>query len=137
STRSELERLLQQEKQTEHINSTNSLNIVSPPVNIAGQSFANAVPSSPINAAGTPISTSNAFEEHLFEQFSPFKNTFALPHVPNVSSMDNTRIFGNDYDDEEVEEEVDINNVISSYSVPDAPFTKFHKDHPKNQVIGS
>ncbi|GKD28512.1 hypothetical protein Tco_1239290, partial [Tanacetum coccineum] len=39
--------------------------------------------------------------------------------------------------DEDVEEEVDMNNVIPSYSVPDAPFTKFHKDHPKNQVIGS
>ncbi|GJX97319.1 putative ribonuclease H-like domain-containing protein [Tanacetum coccineum] len=26
---------------------------------------------------------SNAFEEHLFEQFSPFKNAFTLPDVPN------------------------------------------------------
>ncbi|GJT62259.1 zf-CCHC domain-containing protein [Tanacetum coccineum] len=73
ATRSELERLLQQEKQTEHINSTNSFNTVSPP--------------------------------NLFQQFSPFKNAFALPHVPNVSSMDNTRIFSNAYDDEDVEEE--------------------------------
>ncbi|GKA90084.1 putative ribonuclease H-like domain-containing protein, partial [Tanacetum coccineum] len=104
--RSKLERLLQQEKQTEHINSTNCVNTVSPP-------------------------------EHLFEQFSPFKNAFALLHVPNVSSMDNTGIFGNAYDDEDVEEEVDMNNVISSYSVPDTSFTKFHKDHHKNQVIGS
>ncbi|GKA60066.1 putative ribonuclease H-like domain-containing protein [Tanacetum coccineum] len=137
ATRSELERLLQQEKQTEHINSTNSFNTVSPLVSTAGPSFANAAPSSPINAAETPVSSSNAFEEHLFQQFSPFKNAFALPHVPNVSLMDNTRIFGNAYDDEDVEEEVDINNVISSYSVPDALFTKFHKDHPENQVIGS
>ncbi|GJZ09868.1 putative ribonuclease H-like domain-containing protein [Tanacetum coccineum] len=66
-----------------------------------------------------------------------FKNAFALPHVPNVSSMDNTGIFGNAYDDEDVEEEVDMNNVISSYSVPDTSFIKFHKDHPKKQVIGS
>ncbi|GJY03703.1 putative ribonuclease H-like domain-containing protein, partial [Tanacetum coccineum] len=131
--RSELERLLL----TEHINSTNSFNTVSPPVSTAGPSFANAAPSLSINAAGTPVNTSNAFEEHLFQQFSPFKNAFALPHVPTVSSMDNTRIFGNAYDDEDVEEEVDMNNVISSYSVPNTPFTKFHKDHPKNQVIGS
>ncbi|GJX38392.1 hypothetical protein Tco_0251695 [Tanacetum coccineum] len=93
--RIELERLLQQEKQTEHINSTISFNTVSPPVSTAGSSFANAAPSSPTNAAGTPVSTSNAFEEHLFQQFSPFKNAFALPRVPNVSSIDNTGIFGN------------------------------------------
>ncbi|GJU51024.1 putative ribonuclease H-like domain-containing protein [Tanacetum coccineum] len=51
--------------------------------------------------------------------------------------MDNTGIFGNAYDDEDVEEEVDMNNVISSYTVPDTSFTKFHKDHPEDQVIGS
>ncbi|GKD18987.1 hypothetical protein Tco_1208145, partial [Tanacetum coccineum] len=90
ATRSELERLLQQEKQTEYITNTNSFNIVSPLVSTAGPSFANAAPSSPINAAETPVTTSNAFEEHLFQQFSPFKNAFTLPHVPNVSSMDNT-----------------------------------------------
>nr|GEU66021.1 hypothetical protein [Tanacetum cinerariifolium] len=35
-----------------------------------------------------------------------------------------------------VEEEVDINNVVSSYTIPDASLTKFLKDHPKDQVIG-
>nr|GEZ60998.1 hypothetical protein [Tanacetum cinerariifolium] len=43
----------------------------------------------------------------------------------------------NAYDDEAVEEEVDMNNVVSSYTIPDAPLTKFLKDHPKDQVIGS
>ncbi|GJV18075.1 putative ribonuclease H-like domain-containing protein [Tanacetum coccineum] len=118
ATRSELERLFQQEKQNEHINNTNNFNTISPPVSTVGPSFANAAPSSPINVVGTLVTTSNAFEEHLFQQFSPFKNAFTLPHVPNVSSMDNTRIFGNAYDDKDVEEEVDMNNVISSYSVP-------------------
>ncbi|GJR15106.1 xylulose kinase-1 [Tanacetum coccineum] len=56
---------------------------------------------------------------------------------PNVSSMDYTGIFRNAYDDEDLEEEVDMNNVISSYSVPDTSFTKFHKDHHEDQVIGS
>ncbi|GKE04695.1 putative ribonuclease H-like domain-containing protein [Tanacetum coccineum] len=50
--------------------------------------------------------------------------------------MNNTGIFRNAYDDEDLEEEVDMNNVISSYLVPDTSFTKFHKDHPKDQVIG-
>nr|GEX78306.1 hypothetical protein [Tanacetum cinerariifolium] len=64
--RSEFEGLLQQERQTEHINNTNSFNPVSSPVSTAGPSFVNAASPSPINATGTPAST-NAFEEHPFE----------------------------------------------------------------------
>nr|GFB37003.1 retrovirus-related Pol polyprotein from transposon TNT 1-94 [Tanacetum cinerariifolium] len=98
--------LLQQERQAEYINSTNSFNNVSSPVNTARPSFVNAALPSPINAARTPTST-NAFEEHPFER--------------------------NAYNDEAVEEEVDINIVDSSYTIPDAPFTKFLKDHPRDQ----
>ncbi|GKD60749.1 putative ribonuclease H-like domain-containing protein [Tanacetum coccineum] len=127
ATRSESERLNQREMQTENTNSTNGINTVSTPVSTAGP---------PVNTARPFSSTANAFEEHLFERFSPFKNAFSLPPVPNISSMDNTGIFGNAYDDE-VEEEVDMNNVNSSYTVPDTSFTKFHKDHPEDQVIGS
>ncbi|GKA90847.1 putative ribonuclease H-like domain-containing protein, partial [Tanacetum coccineum] len=43
--RSKLERLLQQEKQTEHINSTNNFNTVCLPVSTAGPSYANTAPS--------------------------------------------------------------------------------------------
>nr|GEW42361.1 retrovirus-related Pol polyprotein from transposon TNT 1-94 [Tanacetum cinerariifolium] len=50
-------------------------------------------------------------------------------------SNNDTGIFGNAYDDEAVKEEVDKNNVDSSYTIPDAPLTKFFKDHPKVQVI--
>ncbi|GKA81393.1 putative ribonuclease H-like domain-containing protein [Tanacetum coccineum] len=86
--RSEFERLLQQEKQTIHPNSTNSINTVSTPVSAAGPSFTNDDPSSPVNAA----EASNAFEEHLFERFSPFINAFKLPPVSNVTPIDDTRI---------------------------------------------
>ncbi|GJX10443.1 putative ribonuclease H-like domain-containing protein [Tanacetum coccineum] len=130
ATRSESERLNQKEMQNEHINSTNSINTVSTPVITAGPTFANAAPSSSIN-------TANAFEEHCFERFSLFKSASALPYVLNVSLMHDTRNFGNAYDDADVEEEVDMSNVVSSYIVPDALFTKFLKDHPKDQVIGS
>ncbi|GJW42904.1 putative ribonuclease H-like domain-containing protein [Tanacetum coccineum] len=116
ATRSESERLNQREMQTENTNNTNDINTVSTPVNTARPS------------GGT------ANEEHLFERFSPFRIAFSLPPVPNISSTDNTGIFGNAYDDEE---EVDMNNVNSSYSVPNTSFTKFHKDHPEDQVIGS
>ncbi|GJZ17931.1 putative ribonuclease H-like domain-containing protein [Tanacetum coccineum] len=53
----------------------------------------------------------------------------AVPSTP----VNNTVIFGNAYDGEDVEEEVDMNNVISFYSVPDTSFTKFHKNHPEDQ----
>ncbi|GJW09553.1 putative ribonuclease H-like domain-containing protein [Tanacetum coccineum] len=106
-------------------------------VSTAGPRVDTAVPSPTVNTARTSVSTANTFEEQLFESFCPFKNVFTLPPVPNVSSMDNTGIFGNAYDDEDVEEEVDMNNVDSSYTVPDTSFTKFHKDHPEDQVIGS
>ncbi|GKD82791.1 putative ribonuclease H-like domain-containing protein [Tanacetum coccineum] len=135
--RSESERLNQREMQTEHTNSSNGINTVSTHVGTAGPSFDTVVPSTPVNTAGPSVSTANESEEQLFERFSPFKNAFTLPPVLNISSMDNTGIFGNAYDDEDVEEEVDMNNVISSYSVPDTSFTKLHKDHPKAQVIGS
>ncbi|GJZ45752.1 putative reverse transcriptase domain-containing protein, partial [Tanacetum coccineum] len=120
-TRSEFERLNKREMQTEHTNSTNSINTVSTPVSTTGPSFDNADPSASVNTAGPSISTTNAFEEHLFKCFSHFKNAFTLPPVPNVSSMDNTDIFGNAYDD--VEEEVDINNVDTSYTTSYTPFT--------------
>ncbi|GKE12269.1 putative ribonuclease H-like domain-containing protein [Tanacetum coccineum] len=71
-----------------------------------------------INTARPSVCTANESEEQLFKRFSPLKNAFTLPPVPNISSMDNTGIFGNAYDDEDVEKEVDMNNVITSYTVP-------------------
>ncbi|GJS15907.1 hypothetical protein Tco_0410379 [Tanacetum coccineum] len=59
-TRSEFERLLQQEKQT---NNTNSFNTVGTLVSAAELTFTNDDPSSPVNAA----EASNAFEDHLYE----------------------------------------------------------------------
>ncbi|GKF73442.1 hypothetical protein Tco_0219774, partial [Tanacetum coccineum] len=109
--------------QTEHTNNSNGINTVSIPVSTSGPSFDIVVPSPPVNTTGPSVSTANESEEQLFERFSPLKNAFTLPSVPNVSSMDNTGIFGNAYND--VEEEVDMNNVDTSYTAFDAPFTKF------------
>nr|GEZ57815.1 ribonuclease H-like domain-containing protein [Tanacetum cinerariifolium] len=65
-----------------------------------GPLISQALPS-PINIARTPACT-NAFEEHPFERFSLFKNAFSLPHVPIVTPINDTKIFGNAYDDEAV-----------------------------------
>ncbi|GJS73530.1 putative ribonuclease H-like domain-containing protein [Tanacetum coccineum] len=128
ATRSEFERLLQQEKQTVHPISTNSINIVSTPVSTAGPSFTNDAPSSLVNDART-------FEEHLFEQFSPFKNAFTLPDVLNVFSIDDTGIFSNAYDDKDVGAEADLNNLETTMNVSHIPTTRIDKDHPKDQII--
>nr|GEV03337.1 retrovirus-related Pol polyprotein from transposon TNT 1-94 [Tanacetum cinerariifolium] len=100
--RSEVEILLQQERQTENINSTNSFNTVSSPVITVGSSFVNTASQTPINVAGP--------------------------------SANDTGIFGNAYNDDVLEEEVDMNNVDSSYTIPEV--TNFLKDHPQDQVIG-
>ncbi|GKA15047.1 putative ribonuclease H-like domain-containing protein [Tanacetum coccineum] len=131
-TRSEFERPLQQEQQTKNPNCTNSINTVSTPVSTAGPSCTDDDPSSPVNAA----EASNAFEEHLFERFSPFKNAFTLPPVSNVTPMDDTGIFGNAYDDEDVGAEADLNNLETTMNVSPIPTTRIDKDHPKDQIIG-
>ncbi|GJX56277.1 putative ribonuclease H-like domain-containing protein [Tanacetum coccineum] len=128
-TRSEFERLLQQEKQTEHPNSTNSINTVITPVSTARQSFTNDAPSSPVNTART-------YEEHLFKQFSPFKNAFTLLDVPNVAQMDNTRIFDGAYDDEDVGGQADLNNLETTMNVSSIPTIRINKDHPIELIIG-
>ncbi|GJX12351.1 putative ribonuclease H-like domain-containing protein [Tanacetum coccineum] len=113
-------------------NNTNSINIISTLVSAAGPSFTNDDPSSPVNAA----EASNAFKEHLFEIFSPFKNVFTLPPVSNVTLMDDTRIFYNAYDDEDVGAEADLNNFETTMNVSPIPTTRIDKNHPKDQVIG-
>ncbi|GJZ81219.1 putative ribonuclease H-like domain-containing protein [Tanacetum coccineum] len=128
-TGSKFERLLQLEKQP---NSTISFNTVGTPVSAAGPSFTNDDLSSPVNAA----EASNAFEEHLFKRFSPFKNAFTLPPVSNVTPMDDIGIFGNAYDDEYVGAEADLNNLETTMNVSPIPTTRIDKDHPKDQIIG-
>ncbi|GKF18253.1 hypothetical protein Tco_0063171, partial [Tanacetum coccineum] len=78
-------RLNQREMQSEHTNSTKNINTISIPVSIAGLINTDNVPSSPVNTVGLSIIAANAFEEHIFQRFSPFKNASALPHVSNVS----------------------------------------------------
>ncbi|GKG47946.1 hypothetical protein Tco_0509831, partial [Tanacetum coccineum] len=77
ATRSESERLNQREMQTGNTNSTNGINTVSTSVSTASPTVDTAVPSPPVNTARSFVNTANAFEEHLFERFSPFKNVFS------------------------------------------------------------
>ncbi|GJR43045.1 putative ribonuclease H-like domain-containing protein [Tanacetum coccineum] len=49
------------------------------------------------------------------------KMLFSHSTCPKLSSMDNTRIFGNAYNDEDVEEEVDMDNVNSCKKTNEEP----------------
>ncbi|GJU56228.1 putative ribonuclease H-like domain-containing protein [Tanacetum coccineum] len=57
-------------------------------------------------------------------------------NVPNVFSIDDTGIFGNAYDDEDVGAEADLNNLETTMNVSPIPTTRIDKDHPKDQIIG-
>nr|GEV92743.1 ribonuclease H-like domain-containing protein [Tanacetum cinerariifolium] len=55
-----------------------------------------------------------------------------------ATEVDKSQVSNNGGQDDQVtRKEVDMNNVVSSYTIPDAPLTKFLKDHPKDQVIGT
>nr|GFB96915.1 hypothetical protein [Tanacetum cinerariifolium] len=74
--------------------------------------------------------------EILLQQDKQTKHTNSSNDINNVSSpVNDTGIFVNAYDDDVLKEEFDINNVDSSYAIPEA--TKFLKYHPQEQVIGS
>ncbi|GJT40544.1 putative reverse transcriptase domain, ribonuclease H-like domain, aspartic peptidase domain protein [Tanacetum coccineum] len=60
----------------------------------------------------------------------------ATRNVPNVFSIDDTGIFGNAYDDEDVGAEADLNNLETTMNVSLIPTTRIDKDHPKDQIIG-
>ncbi|GJX81021.1 putative ribonuclease H-like domain-containing protein [Tanacetum coccineum] len=49
--------------------------------------------------------------------------------------MDDTRIFDGAYDDEDVGEEADLDNLETTMHVSPIPTTRIHKDHPLRQII--
>ncbi|GJW47939.1 putative ribonuclease H-like domain-containing protein [Tanacetum coccineum] len=60
----------------------------------------------------------------------------ALDNLLDTVDLLNTGIFSGAYDDEDVGEEADLNNLETTMNVSPISTTKFHKDHPKDQIIG-
>ncbi|GJS17493.1 ribonuclease H-like domain-containing protein [Tanacetum coccineum] len=56
-------------------------------------------------------------------------------NVPNVFSINDTGIFGNAYDDEDVGAEADLNNLKATMNISPIPTTRIENDHPKDQII--
>ncbi|GJU29448.1 putative ribonuclease H-like domain-containing protein [Tanacetum coccineum] len=132
---------LLQEKIT-RASSTNSFNTVSTPVNTASASRT----FSPVGPSSGP-------------SFVPFGGSFPidvanLPHDPLMPELEDTAkirstgIFGNAYDDHDLETlntpyadqsvgaEADFNNMEPSTVVSPIPTTRVHSIHPKAQIIG-
>ncbi|GJT39087.1 putative ribonuclease H-like domain-containing protein [Tanacetum coccineum] len=59
-----------------------------------------------------------------------------IPNDPSMTSLEETGIFDDAYDDREVGAEADKNNLEPSTVVSPIPTTRVHKDHPKEQIIG-
>ncbi|GKB47463.1 hypothetical protein Tco_0898216 [Tanacetum coccineum] len=51
-------------------------------------------------------------------------------------TRNDTGIFGNAYDDEDVSAETDLNNLETAMNVSPIPTTRIDTDRPKDQIIG-
>ncbi|GJV42557.1 putative ribonuclease H-like domain-containing protein, partial [Tanacetum coccineum] len=58
-----------------------------------------------------------------------------MSDLEDTVNLQDTGIFGNAYDNEDVGAEADINNLETTMSVSPIPTTIIHKDHPKAQII--
>nr|GEX52783.1 hypothetical protein [Tanacetum cinerariifolium] len=79
-----------------------------------------------INTVSSPVSTAGPSFINAASQ---------IPLNAVGPSANDTRIFGNAYDNDVLEDEVDMNNIDLYYAIPEA--TNFLKDHPQEQVIKS
>ncbi|GKD92314.1 putative ribonuclease H-like domain-containing protein [Tanacetum coccineum] len=59
-----------------------------------------------------------------------------MPDLEDTDDLQDTGIFCNAYDDEDVGAEADLNNLETTMSVSPIPTTRIYKDHPKEQIIG-
>ncbi|GJW83661.1 ribonuclease H-like domain-containing protein [Tanacetum coccineum] len=95
------------------------------PVSAAESSYENLGGSTPVNAASNAPSNADYPTDPL------------MPDLEDTADLQDTGIFGNAYDDEDVGAEADLNNLETTMSVsPSSHKTRIHKDHPKEQIIG-
>ncbi|GJY47978.1 ribonuclease H-like domain-containing protein [Tanacetum coccineum] len=131
-------------REATNTNNTNRLNTVSSPVNAVSLSFTTVDPgrardqrnefesvfgqdkdenlggSTPVNAA-TPSNVDYPIDP-------------LMPDLEDIADLQDTGIFGNAYDDEDVGAEADLNNLETTMNVSPIPTTRIHKDHPKEHI---
>ncbi|GJY86421.1 putative ribonuclease H-like domain-containing protein, partial [Tanacetum coccineum] len=144
-------------------NNTNRLNIVSSPINIVSSSFTivdlgrardqrnkfESVFGQDKDANSTyrmftPVSAAEYSYENLgglthVNVATPSNVDYPtdplMPDLEDTTDLQDTGIFGNAYDDEDVSAEADLNNLETTINVSLIPTTRIHKDHPKEQII--
>ncbi|GKA53280.1 ribonuclease H-like domain-containing protein [Tanacetum coccineum] len=144
-------------------NSTNRLNAISSPVNTVSLSFTNVDPGRARDQRNefksvfgqdkdanstyrmfTHVSAAESSYENLggstpVNAATPFNADYPtdpfMPDLEDTANLQDTGIFGNAYDDEEVGAEADLSNLETTMSVSPIPTTRLHKDHPKEQII--
>ncbi|GKA09942.1 putative ribonuclease H-like domain-containing protein [Tanacetum coccineum] len=161
----ESERLFGQGKAT-NFKSTNRLNTVSSSVNVVSSSFTTVDPgrekaqrnefesvfgqdkdanSNNTYRMFTPVSTAESSYVHLGGSIPvnvatlPNANLPIDPLIPELEDtvdLQVTGIFSSAYDDEDVGDEADLNNLETTMNVSPIPTTRIYKDHPKEQIIG-
>ncbi|GJU67574.1 ribonuclease H-like domain-containing protein [Tanacetum coccineum] len=143
---------------------TNRLNTVSSPVNTVSSSFTTIDPGRARDQRNefesmfgqdkdanstykmfTPVSAAESSYENLGGSTSVNAVTSSnadyptyplMPDLEDTADLQDTGIFGNAYDDEDVGAKADLNNLETTMSVRPIPTTRIHKDHPKEQIIG-
>ncbi|GJT71862.1 putative ribonuclease H-like domain-containing protein [Tanacetum coccineum] len=83
--------------------------------NVEQDKFADDSSTKDVNAAGQHINTASP-------DVNTVSSTLEATHIESFSDED--------------EPEVDLGNIINSYTVPTTPNTRIHKDHPIDNVIG-
>ncbi|GKE58457.1 hypothetical protein Tco_1497642 [Tanacetum coccineum] len=145
-------------------NSTNRLNIVSSPVNAVSSSFTTMDPgrardqryefesvfgqdkdANSTYRMFTPVSASKSSYENLggstpvsvaTPSNADYPTNPLIHDLEDTAGLQDTSIFGNAYDDEDVGVEADLNNLETTMNVSPMPTTRIHKDHPKEKIIG-
>ncbi|GJV79987.1 hypothetical protein Tco_1515857 [Tanacetum coccineum] len=121
----EFKRLIVQGKEAKiNINSTNSVSVVSSPVNTVVTKDADVNSTNSIYTASPLVN---------FDGLSYFNAN--PPDDPKMPNLEDTGIFGGAYDDEDFVAGGDMNNLESSMPVSPIATTRVHKDHPVEQII--
>ncbi|GKB62439.1 putative ribonuclease H-like domain-containing protein [Tanacetum coccineum] len=71
------------------------------------------------------------------EQRNEYKSLFdpLMPGLEDTADLQDTDIFGSEYDDEYMGAKADLSNLETNMDVSPIPITRIHKDHPKAQII--
>ncbi|GKF71291.1 hypothetical protein Tco_0207405, partial [Tanacetum coccineum] len=125
-------------------NSTNRHNTVNSPVSTVSLSFPTV---DPRRAKEQRNEFESMFrqDKDAYRAFTPINTATSsnadypidhlMPDLEDTANLQDTGIFGNAYDDEDVDA-ADFNNLETTMSVSPIPTTRIYKDHPKDQIIG-